>query len=175
MNDPLEKGKEIVALRIDVHIGKVFAEFNIDLAYQDPDMSTHDGLSFYSNYHTDKHKYRFMHFHAEMHDYQDRAEPVYLNSRIKEVGSFGVSLEDAEASVKVLRSMNRKLDKMTDELGMPMDFSEHILRIAQVFNAKIFFCKNAPNEYHAVPIRHLRGYIQTKCKEATSKFEQKTA
>jgi len=175
MNDPLEKGKEIVALRIDVHIGEVFAEFNIDLAYQDPDMSTHDGLSFYSNYHTDKHKYKSISFNAQIHEYDNRAEPVYLTPLIKSVGSFGVSLENAEASVKVLRSMNRKLDKMTDELGMPMDFSEHILRIAQVFNAKIFFCKNAPNEYHAVPIRHLRGYIQTKCKEATSKFEQKTA
>jgi hypothetical protein len=74
-----------------------------------------------------------------MVDYTTRADSGYfsvLPPRVRDV--YWLSLADAEEKVKMLRAVYRKLDKMSEDAGYPVNFGQYALRFASAIGAKAF-------------------------------------
>lgn len=61
----------------------------------------------------------------------DSENPQWYGFQV-EMSHFGnfVTLRDAERAVKVLRSVERKMDKLRDQLGYPQDLADYCARVA---------------------------------------------
>ena len=134
----LELGKEEVALRImrSVSSTREFAHIEIQVVYVDRSKGTGmESMGFYDNYFHQKHQYRRLFISCQMSADIDKpyAHHLTVNDGSK------LTLQQAEAAIKVLRPIHRKLDKLTAAHGTHQGFEGFVLRVAQALGVKSFY------------------------------------
>lgn len=170
----LQKGKETVCLRIQVsrivHQGFKECIFHIQPVWMDPEWPHDNGLTFYTDYYDDAHKYGKIkieshHFPGEF-DQPRRMEFLVRDA----TNPNGIPYEEAAETVKAIRKIQLKLERYTKKDGLPMDFCDRVVRIAKALNAKHFYfdyaTANSPcvAMYRSKPIKDLYEYLKEQCR-----------
>lgn len=153
----LETGKETVAVRLinDFSVHNEYAHITLQVVHV-AKTGNYDTFGFYDNYYGQKHQYRGLKLTCQMDWRQNKTYGFHIGISPK---TDLISLEEAETSLKVLRTINRKMLKMIHNEGHTDDFSEYAMRFCRAINAKAFYHNIDGNR--AQSINHNIGLLRS--------------
>ena len=163
--DKLSKGKETVALRlfaIPLQYSKGMT-FHVDVVYvKDSEKQYVDSMGFYHNYYDEKHQYKGLSLTGTVYEYG--SQPHGYQVGISTSANEQSTLERAKQMVRVLSPIERKLNKLSDELGQPDTFEDYVCRLAKVLNVKAYYHTSLTSssdrtEYRVDDIKSLKQTI----------------
>jgi hypothetical protein len=163
--EKINAGKETVALRLYATPEKYGngTIFHADVVYvAKEEVSYVESMGFYKNYFDEKNQYKGLNVKAL--SYPDFPKPSGYQVHIVSDTHEQVTLEVAKKMTSVLRPIERKLEKLNNELSQPDSFTEYLCRLAKVLKVKSFYHSsttsvNDRTEYRVDDITKLRKAI----------------
>ena len=153
----LESGKETVAVRVinDCRQNHEYAHITLQVVHV-AKSGQYDTFGFYDNYYDQKNQYKGLMLTCQMDP--SKNEPYAFHVGIRPDREM-ISQESAESAAKVLKSINRKMVKMSETEGHVKDFSEFAMRFCRAIKAKAFYTNVNGNRQQS--INHNIGLLRS--------------
>lgn len=140
MENLLEEGKEVVALRVaPIQPYSTCCEILVDIVYVKPGKGLwNESMGIYDNYPTDKHQFKNVTLSALILNADNTKGRADIDIRISS-SDIKLSLDDISTYNKSLSSIQRKFNKLIEKEGYTQTFGEDCARFAKAVGAKAFY------------------------------------